>query len=250
MNASNTLIVVSRYQRDTSWTREFTQKGYVTLVYEHGGPSSNINNPYNSNINRGKEASSYFQYIVEKYDSLPIYSVFLHDKLESWHHKGSLTKLVLDYAKENKTSKYFNFNNKLCASIENTLWSQMKWYFDKFLSPYIGPMNLYGDFTVNNLCCAQFIVHRSKITQHPLKMYKDIHKWLVTTDMDPEITGRLLEWTYRLIFSPNDAKLKIPLASTGSIEAAWAKEKKENGGKRKKQVVPQSLLDKGYTLIT
>ena len=243
MEAKNTIIIVSRYQRDTSWTKAFVDRGYVTLVYEHGGPTSSPNNPYNSQLNKGKEGLSYMRYIVDKYDSLPMYSVFLHDKMESWHHKGNITDLVL--ANEGKSSGYKNFNNMLCASIENPVWKQTKWYFKKFLSPYIGPMDLYGDWTVNQLCCAQFVVTRSKIRQHPVKMYEDIHNWLATSDMDPEITGRLLEWTYRLIFNPKETRLPKSV----DVEKEWTKERAENGGRRKKQVVPKALVDKGYRLI-
>jgi hypothetical protein len=33
------------------------------------------------------------------------------------------------------------------------------------------------------------------------------------------------------------------------VEKEWTKERAENGGRRKKQVVPKALVDKGYRLI-
>ena len=153
MNPSNTIIVVSRYVKDTSWTRDFANKGYVTLVYEHGENGS-VNNPYNLNINKGKEASVYLKYIIDKYDSLPKYTVFLHDKQYSWHHAGNLVDLVLK--NQGKDYNYFNFNNRTCASIRNDVWKEMKWFYNKFLSPQLGPIEYFGDWTVNHLCCAQF----------------------------------------------------------------------------------------------
>lgn len=205
MEAKNTIIVVSRYNRDTSWTRKLTDRGYVVLVYEHGEHGSK-SNPYNLGINKGKEASSYLKYIIDKYDSLPTYNVFLHDKLKSWHHAGNVTDLVLN--NEGSTKQYFNFNNRVCSTIKNDVWKEMQWFFTRFLEPYIGPKEYFGDWTVNHLCCAQFVCHKKKITQHPKEMYQNIYNWIIKTNMDHEITGRLLEWTWRIIFNPNEYKLK------------------------------------------
>lgn len=208
MNPSNTLIVISRYERDTAWTRRFTDKGFITLIYEHGEKGS-PNNPYNLGINKGKEAAAYLKYIIDKYDSLPTYTVFLHDKLFSWHHQGDLVDLVLSNVGSKK--KYYNFNNKLCSTVKNPVWKEIKWYFNKFLAKYIGPIETFGDWTVGNLCCAQFICHKSKILQHPKKMYQDLYKWIISTDMDYQLTGRLLEWTWRIILNPELARLKVPV---------------------------------------
>jgi hypothetical protein len=205
MQANNTIVVVSRYNRDTSWTRKLTDKGYTVLIYEHGEHGS-TNNPYNLGINKGKEASSYLKYIIDKYDCLPTYSVFLHDKMKSWHHAGNVTDLVLN--NEGSSKQYFNFNNRVCSTIKNGVWKEMQSFFTRFLEPYIGPKEEFGDWTVNHLCCAQFVCHKKKITQHPKAMYQNIYNWIIKTNMDHEITGRLLEWTWRIIFNPNEYKLK------------------------------------------
>lgn len=212
MNQNNTIIVISRHEKDTAWTKEFTNKGYTVLIYEHGGECS-TNNPYNIGVNKGKEASIYLKYIIDKYDYLPTYTVFLHDKLHAWHHKGKITDLVLQH--QNKKDKYYNFNFRTCSSIKNDVWKEMKWFYKKFLSPQLGPIEYFGDWTVNHLCCAQFIVHKSKILQHPKSFYENIYKWITNTKMDHQITGRLLEWTWRIIFEPTKYKLskKINLDS-------------------------------------
>lgn len=207
MNPNNTIIVLSRYKKDVSWARGFTDKGYVTLIYDHS--DNDNNNPYNLNLNKGKEASAYLKYIIDKYDSLPTYSVFIHDKETSWHHRGSVVDLVL--ANKGSTKKYYNFNNKVCSTIKNDIWDEMKIFFKKYLSKYIGPIEYFGDWTVNHLCCAQFIVHKSKITQHPKKFYQDIFKWITTTKLDHQITGRILEWTWRIIFMSRKYKLNTPV---------------------------------------
>ena len=248
MNPSNTIIVISRYQSDTSWTKEFTNRGYVTLIYEHGEFGS-PSNPYNIGTNRGKEASVYLKYIIDKYDSLPDYTIFLHDKLTAWNHEGKLTDLVLNHANStNKNAKYYNFNNKLCGTIKNDYWSHMKKYFKKYLSPYIGGIEYYGDFTVNELCCAKFTVHKSKILQHDKKMYLDLFKWITTTNIDHEITGRLMEWTWRLIFNPKQYKLRIPL----NIESPEYINKIKNNANYKNnvQIISKRLKDKGYKIIS
>jgi hypothetical protein len=207
MNPSNSIIVISRYKKDIKWAKSFTDKGYVTLVYDHD--ESAQSNPYSLNLNKGKEASAYLKYIIDKYDSLPLYSLFIHDKDTSWHHQGSIVKLILD--NQGSTKKYYNFNNRVCSTIKNGVWKEMKSFYNKFLSKYLGPIEYFGDWTVNHLCCAQFVVHKSKIRQHPKKFYQDLFNWITTTNMDHEITGRLLEWTWRIIFLPEKYKLEKPI---------------------------------------
>lgn len=208
MDPSNTIVVISRFDRDTAWTRKLTKRGYVVLIYEHGETGS-PNNPYNLNKNKGKEASAYLKYIIDKYDSLPEYSVFLHDEKRAWHHEGNIADRVLD--NQNSTQQYFNFNSRVCSTIRNDIWPDMKEFFDTFLAPYIGPKEYFGDWTVNHLCCAQFVCHRDKIRQHPRRMYRAIYRWIMKTDKSYQITGRLLEWTWRIIFNPSKFKLKKPI---------------------------------------
>lgn len=198
MQAHNTHIVVSRYDRPTAWTQAFTERGFPVLLYEHG---TNVHNPYNLPGNFGKEASVYLKYILDYYHSLPPYVVFLHDEQFSWHHQGDISKCVL--AQQGKSDKYKNFNKVKLGSIHNVggWWRDMDVWFTRYLEPVIGSHSKYGDWTVDKPCCAQFVVHRDRIRQFPRTFFEDLYGWISTTPWPSGQTGRFLEWTWELLFA-------------------------------------------------
>jgi hypothetical protein len=198
MNPNNTTIIVSRYNRDTSWTKDLVARGYRVLIYDHGMNASG--SPYDLGANKGKEASVYLKYIVDYYDSLSSYNVFLHDEETAFHHAGRIQDRVIEH--EGGRQPYFSFNTWRCGNIKNGVWKEMCAFYKRFLLPYIGPMEQYGDWTLGHQCAAQMVVSKAKIRQHPKKMYQDCFKWIMSTDLDIEITGRLFEWTWRIIFNP------------------------------------------------
>lgn len=208
-NPSNTTIVVSRFQANTHWTQRLAEMGYCVCVYEHG---TNPNNPYNLPRNCGRESSAYLKYIRDHYDALTNYTIFTHDDEYSWHHDGSLVDLISrKLTTIPETIKFINFNNRCTDSIKNAMWPTMKSYFDKYLAPYIGHRSQYGDWTLGNRCCAQFIVHRDRIKRHPRKFYEDLYRFHITPTKDDPIgyaKGHLFEWTIALIFGDKNPKLQ------------------------------------------
>jgi len=125
--------------------------------------------------------------------------VFLQDEEKSWHHEGSLVDLV--HEQINKKDKFHNFNNRCMALIEpNPLYPMMQDYFQKYLAPYIGPMERYGDWTAGYRCCAQFVVHQSYIRKYPKKMYEDLYSYMMDGRHDEKAKGHMFEWTLHLLF--------------------------------------------------
>lgn len=196
MNPANSIVVVSRWQQPTAWTQRLVEKGYKVLLYEHG---TNVNNPYNLPNNVGKEASVYLRFIIDYYNFLPSYVIFLHDEEYSWHHQGKIADLVLEA--QGQRHKYHNFNKvRQCSIKKNEWWKHISAWFDQYLAPFIGPREKYGDWTMGQRCCAQFLVHRDRIHQFPKTFYEDLYGWIMTTPLDSEISARFLEWTWFLLF--------------------------------------------------
>ena len=50
-------------------------------------------------------------------------------------------------------------------------------------------------------CCPQFIVTRSRITQHAKERYISWRKWVVDTPPGDEISGRVMEYVWHFIFA-------------------------------------------------
>ena len=159
--------------------------------------------------NKGNEASSYLKYIIDNYETLSEYSIFVHGHQHSWHHEGKLSSLLNDVY-DMKTF-FHNINNyKLGFILTNPLIQEvLKWY-DQYLLPYLGPSSQYGDWTYGHLGYAQFKVHKSLILSHPLSFYSSLYHWITTTDLSNKWTGRFTEWTWHLMWG------QVPKVDVGS----------------------------------
>lgn len=49
-------------------------------------------------------------------------------------------------------------------------------------------------------CCAQFAVTRAKIRERPLADYQRYRQWLLDTPLDDQVSGRVLEYSWHMIF--------------------------------------------------
>jgi hypothetical protein len=61
---------------------------------------------------REAKASAYLKFIVDHYDNLPEYTLFIHDEEYSWHHEGSVVDRYYEAISSNK--KYVNINSISC----------------------------------------------------------------------------------------------------------------------------------------
>lgn len=194
MNESNTTIVVARFNENTDFLKN-TQ--FKTIIYEKDNPASK----YNVEKNKGHEATAYLKYILEHYDQLDDYTIFLHCHEFSWHHIGS----IIDRINENKNihHTFTNLNSFILGDMEDldVANTDIGLYYRSYISPAVGPNKLYPNFTKGNLGCAQFIVHKNNILNHSKLFYHNIYCWLMNTNVPNYWTSRFLEWTWDLFWN-------------------------------------------------
>lgn len=196
---NNYLIVCARYNRNTDFLKEMSI------------PSVVIDKTVVPNV--ANEATSYLYYIIKNYETLPDNLIFIHDENTSWHHNGKITENIKTWIKEyEKTgSTYYEFNNmdidkpaEYHTDAEKELWESV---FENHVCPYKNASPHAGK------CCAQFIVSKKQIQQHPKQFYQDYYNWLIDNTTEegngsPEDmysgynTSRYAEWSWRFIFSP------------------------------------------------
>ena len=75
------------------------------------------------------------------------------------------------------------------------------------LEPFFGPMAEYGDFTVGAKGSAQFLITKEAVLSRPQALYADLFGWIMTTEINDFWSGRMLEYTWHLIFDP----IRFPL---------------------------------------
>jgi len=197
MEGCNINIVVSRYKKNVDFIYKINNnnKNINFLIYD----KENSSNPLNIPINKGNEASVYLKYIIDHYDNLSDFTFFIHDDEYSWHHSGS----IIDRYNEAINSKqlFYNINNYYLDSYSHIGQKKelMKWY-NQFIEPYIPFEKLPNkDWLIGYKGCAQFLVHKSLITNLPLKFYQDLYEWILNFH-NGKLSGYFLEWTWHLFW--------------------------------------------------
>ncbi len=68
-------MVIARYNEDISWIRSSTIKDIPKVIYNKGIHSDDFNYIRLNNV--GREAHTFFHYIIENYDNLDDVTIFL-----------------------------------------------------------------------------------------------------------------------------------------------------------------------------
>jgi len=192
-------VVVAHYNKDTSWTKNLK---YPSRVITKSGI------PYETPPNRGNEASSYLQYIIEEYDNLDDITIFVHDHRSDWHHKENIdeaiNRMIFD-------KPYYNFNTN---DMGNALTELTRFpqemnrmylhtpFFEKLLGLKIDPTQIVYRNS------AQFYVTKDTIRQYPKEIYLHMYIWLMSTPEISWMTSRVFEYLWHVIFTRNMVDVK------------------------------------------
>ncbi|KAJ5950332.1 uncharacterized protein N7479_008745 [Penicillium vulpinum] len=141
---------------------------------------------------RGREASAYLSFIVDLYDELPPYSIFLHANPDQWHNDlfGPKTSNVLHSLRREAVDArgYLNLrcaNNPGCpihinpnsptqADIDN---NDVRAHFPSIYKEIFGE-DAHVPEHIGGICCAQFAVSRARIWQRPKSDYIRMLNWM------------------------------------------------------------------------
>ena len=163
----------------------------------------------------GRESSVYLSYMIDHYDDLAPYNIFIHGKEYQWHNDvGQFTPNIIKSLRLEAVS-IKGYVNLRCAtnvgcpsSIHQVaperhdmeyqyLIDALPQLFSQFLSvdPAQAPVDL------GHQCCAQFAVTADKIRTRRKADYMRISDWIATTDfVDQYGIGWLLEKLWHVFF--------------------------------------------------
>ncbi|MCJ1480751.1 hypothetical protein MMC06_000906 [Schaereria dolodes] len=211
------LVVASQSTVDVSWIlpdqldMDIDVARYVTDL-----PNATFHIP----ANKGHEAMVYLTYIISNYYKLPEISVFTHHDRYTWHNNGllnnDLTKMLKRLNPDKvKRDGYFSLRCHLMpgcwlASGEGPDNLQLN---RSEINPHKPEEVIFKDVwpqlhpsdplpaTLSHPCCAQFALSREKILEIPLERYVAWREWLLQTDLDDHVSGRVWEYTWHYIFT-------------------------------------------------
>lgn len=165
---------------------------------------------------RGRESPAYLSYVVDFYDHLPDYSVFVHAYPEQWHNDlfGPLTHNTLRNIRFEAVDAH-GYVNLRCqhdpgcptgvyplsptrADFEN---HDIRAYFsDAYRQIFNVPADEVPE-AIGNVCCGQFAVSRERIRARPKEDYRRILDWAATTELTDDFgVGWVLEKLWHIIF--------------------------------------------------
>ena len=161
------VLCISHYEEDLSWLVSLSEPFVIA--------SKTLPTIYPNHVlsvpNTGNEVTSYLLYIIQYYDALPEYTLFLHGHDTSWHQFYSIQYIVHVLKTSDTLGGYVNINNYLVNDRNSTTNKYMKQLSSLWLDLFeteLGPM----PSRFREKCCAQFVVHRSRILSHPLEFYR------------------------------------------------------------------------------
>ncbi|PTU24500.1 hypothetical protein P175DRAFT_0429125, partial [Aspergillus ochraceoroseus IBT 24754] len=169
---------------------------------------------------RGREAAAYLSFIVDYYDKLPPYSIFIHSNVNQWHNDlfGPLTSTALRNLRLDAVDAkgYVNLRCKHDPGCPTSVhpWSpsqvdiegnDIRAFFPEVYQAIlnVGPEKVPDH--IGNVCCGQFAVSRERIRQRPRADYERMLKWAAETDRTDSFgVGWVYEKIWHIIFGMDD----------------------------------------------
>ncbi|KAJ3185933.1 hypothetical protein HDU85_000847 [Gaertneriomyces sp. JEL0708] len=195
------LVIVSRTREDVSWMPLHLGKCIPYIIYEKDNPQAEHRMP-----NKGNEASAYLKFILDNWQKLPERMAFIHGHRQSWHSTAPIDELLLrgnwDAAPFIKIPATYRHTKNLANSdVGNSEDEEgnlrLKIFWNRFYAKHLGPLPDFVEYT----CCAQFIVHNTSVYSRPRAMYQDIYDFLMSDEWPDYWSGRMLEYTWHVLFT-------------------------------------------------
>jgi hypothetical protein len=182
-------VVIAHYNENLSWLPNIKYK--CRIISKYGLPKETA-------PNKGNEASSFLQYIINNYESLDDYTIFVHGHRTAWHHVENTDVKInrLEFV-----HPYYNINDGGLRS----LVSIPEWHRMRYMIPPV--TLLFGTFVnlkdVKFRNSAQFYVHKDNILRHSKETYQKLYEYLMKNNESSYWTGRVFEYLWHVIFTGN-----------------------------------------------
>lgn len=155
-------ICVSHFKEDLGWLKAAPWP--VTIVDHEGADPHDF--PTKIEIpNEGRDSTAFFKFIIDRYDSLPEFTAFIHGHETSYHQQGD--RPLLDLIRDANTAKYkyIPLNNAWRCATARQMECMAKAWPDFFGTNFVLEWMVFDS-------SAQFIVSRDRILNNPKAFYE------------------------------------------------------------------------------
>ncbi|KAL4956507.1 hypothetical protein BDW69DRAFT_158384 [Aspergillus filifer] len=200
------MVVASMKSDDVSWLHKFFPDWHKDIyVVDDKKASLTVRQ------NKGRESMVYLTYIIDNYENLPDSILFIHSQRYQWHNDDPyydgvpmLRNFQLPYLEK---QGYVNLRCVWVLGCPEEIHPLSDTHREAVhAGEYFknGFMQLFPGVEVPDAvgvsCCAQFGVTSWKIRERPKSDYVRFRKWLSETDLTDDLSGRIMEYSWHMIF--------------------------------------------------
>jgi hypothetical protein len=243
-NSTIALVLAATQSEDLTWLLNYCRDQYVVLLPPHlflnptpyililekqnsdaipfiyttdPKPAPHLLVPHTT---RGREAAAYLSYVVDFYDQLPPYTIFIHSNQDQWHNDlfGPKTSVALRNLRLQAVAAqgYVNLRCEHDPGCPTNVhpWSptqididkkDIRAYFPQVYQTLFGVGKERVPEHIGNVCCGQFAVTRERILQRPKRDYERMLAWAAETDLTDSFgVGWVFEKVWHVVFGMED----------------------------------------------
>ncbi|PYH46447.1 DUF3431 domain-containing protein [Aspergillus saccharolyticus JOP 1030-1] len=209
------LVLAATRAEDLTWLLDYCRDhGTIPFIYSTDvEPAPHLLIPRTI---RGREAAAYLSFIVDFYDRLPKYTIFIHSNYDQWHndlfgpHTGpALRNLRLEAV---DAQGYVNLRCEHDPGCPTSVhpWSptqidlendDIRAFFPQVYQTLLNVPAKKVPEHIGNVCCGQFAVSRQRILERPRSDYVRMLRWADETELTDSFgVGWVYEKIWHIIF--------------------------------------------------
>ncbi|KAI9893920.1 MAG: hypothetical protein M1814_005473, partial [Vezdaea aestivalis] len=198
------------YGEDTAWVAKELPE-WDRAIYAVDNRTAALTVPKN----KGRESMAYLTYVIDRYDSLPEYSIFLHAHQKGypkvWHNDAeqydnvqAVKRLRLEHVKKQ------GYVNLSCVWIpgcpdeiqpfRQEAHRVSEHHAGAVWTHFFGGDNSTISHRIGSTCCSQFAITSERILARPKEDYIKFRQWILDTELDDAVSGRIMEYFWHIIF--------------------------------------------------
>ncbi|KAJ5224917.1 uncharacterized protein N7469_008420, partial [Penicillium citrinum] len=215
LNSTVALVLATQRSDDLTWVLDYCKEtGFAPFIFTtEQTPEPGFLRPPTL---RGREAPAYLSYVIEFYDKLPDYSLFIHAYPEQWHNDlfGPFTHKTLRNIRYEAVDAhgYVNLRCQLDPGCPIAAYPlnptqtdidvhDIRAYFAQAYQEIFDVPREKVPGEIGNVCCGQFAVSRDRIRARSKEDYQRILYWVRTTELTNDFgVGWVLEKLWHIIF--------------------------------------------------
>ncbi|KAF9893197.1 hypothetical protein FE257_011620 [Aspergillus nanangensis] len=212
---SRTLVVAKTHSADTTWVDEVVadeDNGNAAPLSTAVYVVDDANAPLTVPMNKGHEVMAYLTYIIEHYFSLRDVTIFMHSDRMTWHNNDLLDMDSAAMVRRLKSAYIVDrgYANLRCHHDPGCpAHVRLTGDGDDFNVPEAGLISAaWGDVFPEDAmpevlaqpCCSQFAVSAETIRRVPLLQFVAYRRWLMETELDDLLSGRVWEYLWQWLF--------------------------------------------------